>query len=90
MLKYQQILTEIIKGKTEWVGLKTELSKYNIDDRIEGLKDTSAGKIFEVFTKYYFLTAPEHIGQYEIYYSNPPQRNTLQFNVNLKTMKVVS
>ena len=51
MLKYQQILTEIIKGKTEWAGLKTELSKYNIDNRTKGLKDTSAGKIFEVFAR---------------------------------------
>ena len=65
MIKYQQLLTEIIKGKTKWAEFKAELSEYNIDDRTEGLKDTSAGKIFEVFTKYYFLTAPEHIGQYE-------------------------
>ena len=60
MDKYKNILAEIIKGKTQWPDLKTELSKYNIHK-----EDTSAGKIFEVFTKYYFLTAPEHIGQYE-------------------------
>jgi len=60
MDKYKNILAEIIKGKTQWPDLKTELSKYNIHK-----EDTSAGKIFEVFTKYYFLTAPEHIVQYD-------------------------
>jgi len=64
MIKYQKILTNIIEGKTDWTELKTELSKYNIDDREKGIKDTTAGKIFEVFTKYYFLTAPEIDGLY--------------------------
>lgn len=64
MIKYEKILTDIIEGKKCWTELKTELSKYNVDDREKGIKDTTAGKIFEVFTKYYFLTAPEVDGLY--------------------------
>ena len=64
MFKYKKILSGIIQGKTIWTDLKPELSKYNIDNREEGIKDTSAGKIFEVFTKYYFLTSPEVDGLY--------------------------
>lgn len=64
MIKYKKILTDIIEEKKCWTELKTELSKYNVDDREKGLKDTTAGKIFEVFTKYYFLTAPEVDGLY--------------------------
>jgi len=64
MIKYKNILSEIIQNKQHWTDLKPELSKYNIDNREERIKDTSAGKIFEVFSKYYFLTAPEIDNQY--------------------------
>ncbi|MEN8810237.1 MAG: Helicase associated domain protein, partial [Flavobacteriales bacterium] len=64
MIKYKKILTNIIEDKKSWTELKSELSKYNVDDREKGIKDTTAGKIFEVFTKYYFLTAPEVDGLY--------------------------
>jgi len=64
MNKYKKILTDIIEEKKCWTELKKELSKFNIDDREKGIKDTTAGKIFEVFTKYYFLTAPEVDGLY--------------------------
>ncbi|WP_299288902.1 DEAD/DEAH box helicase [uncultured Mucilaginibacter sp.] len=58
MNQYNRILTEIIKDKNTWSEIKEELSKYNIHDNITGEKDTRAGKIFELFTKYYFLTSP--------------------------------
>ena len=64
MIKYKKILTDIIRNKNHWSDLKIELSKYNIDNREEGIKDTSAGQIFEVFAKYYFLTSPEVDGLY--------------------------
>ena len=64
MLKYKKILSDIIQGKQHWNDLKPELSRYNIDNREAGIKDTSAGQIFEVFAKYYFLTAPEIDGLY--------------------------
>jgi superfamily II DNA or RNA helicase len=64
MIKYKKILTDIIRNKGHWSDLKVELSKYNIDNREEGIKDTSAGQIFEVFAKYYLLTSPEVDGLY--------------------------
>tara|TARA_B100000780_G_scaffold211265_1_gene151137 strand:+ start:54 stop:551 length:498 start_codon:yes stop_codon:yes gene_type:complete len=64
MDRYKKILSEIIKGKNQWSDLKIELSKHNIDNRALGQKDTTAGIVFEVFTKYYFLTAPEFDGEY--------------------------
>ena len=64
MIKYKKILSDIIQGKQHWTDLKPELSRYNIDNREAGIKDTSAGQIFEVFAKYYFLTAPEIDGLY--------------------------
>jgi superfamily II DNA or RNA helicase len=64
MIKYINILSDIIQGKQNWTDLKSVLSMYNIDNREAGIKDTSAGQIFEVFAKYYFLTAPEIDGLY--------------------------
>ncbi|WPQ63814.1 Helicase associated domain protein [Chitinophaga sancti] len=58
MKEYQEILACLINGKENWSQLKQELSKYNISQAKESGKDTRAGKIFEVFTKYYFLTSP--------------------------------
>jgi len=65
MNRYKETLREIIKNKSNWSDLKEELSKYNVDDKAAGVKDTSAGQIFEIFTKYYFLTAPEVEGLYD-------------------------
>ena len=64
MIKYKKILADIIRNKSHWSDLKIELSRYNIDNREEEIKDTSAGQIFEVFAKYYFLTSPEVNGLY--------------------------
>ncbi len=43
MIKYKTILIDIIRSKSHWSDLKIELSRYNIDNREEGVKDTSAG-----------------------------------------------
>lgn len=45
-------------GFIGWIQLKPELSKYNTHSTDGGEKDTRAGKIFEVFAKYYFLVSP--------------------------------
>ncbi len=59
MTQYKNILTEVIKGKNTWRELKKELSeKYNVHSIETAEKDTRAGKIFEVFTKLYFLVSP--------------------------------
>jgi len=58
MTEYKNILTELIKGKETWRELKPELSKYNIHSTETAEKDIRAGKIFEEFTKLYFLVSP--------------------------------
>jgi superfamily II DNA or RNA helicase len=58
MTEYKNILTELIKDKATWRELKQELSKYNVHSTETAEKDTRAGKIFEVFTKLYFLVSP--------------------------------
>ena len=58
MTKYKDILSELIKDKENWKQLKPELSKYNVHSTDTAEKDTRAGKIFEIFTKYYFLVSP--------------------------------
>ena len=58
MTEYRNILTELIKDKATWRELKPELSKYNVHSTETAEKDTRAGKIFEVFTKLYFLVSP--------------------------------
>lgn len=58
MTEYRNILTKLIKEKKTWRELKAELSKYNVHSTETSEKDTRAGKIFEVFTKFYFLASP--------------------------------
>ncbi len=65
MTRYKTILTELIKDKETWRKLKPELSKYNVHSVDTGEKDTRAGKIFEVFTKYYFLASPTEKDNYK-------------------------
>ncbi|WP_303923600.1 DEAD/DEAH box helicase [Draconibacterium sediminis] len=65
MNDYRKILTELVENKNSWRDLKPELSRYNVHDSDTGEKDTRAGKIFEVFTKYYFLTSPIEKNNYK-------------------------
>ena len=65
MKKFYKLLAHLLKNKQSWAELKVELSKYNVDDIQSGKKDTSAGKIFEVFAKHYFLNAPELENHYK-------------------------
>lgn len=58
MIEYKTTLKELIKDKETWRQLKPELSTYNVHSTETGEKDTRAGKIFEVFTKLYFLVSP--------------------------------
>lgn len=58
MTQYKAILKELIRSKDSWRELKPELSKYNIHSAVTNEKDTRAGKIFELFTKLYFLVSP--------------------------------
>lgn len=62
---YHNLLEEIISNKNSWLELKSELSKYNIQSSESSVKDSRAGKIFEVFAKYYFLIAPTERGNFK-------------------------
>ncbi|WP_089380430.1 DEAD/DEAH box helicase [Lutibacter agarilyticus] len=55
MDSYNQALIEILKGVENWEGLKFKLEKFNTSQTETTKKKTTAGKIFEYFTKYYFL-----------------------------------
>ncbi len=63
MQQYQKQLIEIIANKTSWSEVKIGLSEYNVHSL--GVKDTRAGKIFEVFAKYYFLLSPTEQGSFK-------------------------
>lgn len=52
---YNQILIDLLKGVENWEGLKFKLEKFNTSQTETTKKKTTAGKIFEYFTKYYFL-----------------------------------
>lgn len=58
MNKENQILIELLNGVENWSDLKVKLEKYNTSQTENTTKKTQAGKIFEVFTKYYLQTDP--------------------------------
>lgn len=51
-------LNSMLEEITCWSELKIKLSKYNTSIEKNGIKNTQAGKIFEVFAKYYFQIEP--------------------------------
>lgn len=54
------ILIRELEGVKSWQELKTRLEKYNTAQTETTTKKTLAGKIFELFTKYYLLTNPNY------------------------------
>ena len=65
MNKFNQILTEILEGVNDWSVLKDKLETYNTIKTETTQKITIAGKIFEVFAKYYFQTDPSKTELYK-------------------------
>lgn len=65
MSKENQILTELLNEVENWSDLKTKLEKYNTSQTESTSKKTQAGKIFEVFTKYYLQTDPKKTELYK-------------------------
>ena len=45
---YKKILSEIIRGKSQWSDLKNELSNYNLDDRVLKQKEHKAVKCLNI------------------------------------------
>lgn len=57
-------LVELLDGCNDWGSFKSKLEKFNVDDRILKVKDTSAGLIFEEFCKLYFKYSPVYSKTY--------------------------
>ncbi len=62
---YNKILIDSLENISDWSSLKTRLEKYNTSQTETTRKKTIAGKIFEYFAKYYFLTEPEQTDLYK-------------------------
>ncbi|MDE3744153.1 DEAD/DEAH box helicase [Maribacter polysaccharolyticus] len=76
MLKENQILSELLDGVTKWSELKGKLEEHNTIQTETTSKKTLAGKIFECFSKHYFLTVPDKKDFYKNvwYYEEIPNR----------------
>lgn len=59
MIKENQILLESLNDISNWSELKKRLENFNTSQSETTNKKTIAGRIFECFSKYYFLTDPE-------------------------------
>ncbi len=65
MQKENQILLELLNGVDNWVDLKPRLEQFNTSQTETTTKKTLAGKVFEVFAKYFFQTEPKKTELYE-------------------------
>lgn len=76
MIKENQILIELLEGVTKWSDLKIRLEEHNTSQTETTTKKTLAGRIFECFSKYYFLTDPEKRDLYQNvwHYEEIPQK----------------
>lgn len=63
--RYNDILIESLEDCKCWDDLKPKLETYNTSETKQTKKKTIAGKIFEFFAKYYFLTEPEQTDLYD-------------------------
>jgi predicted helicase len=76
MIKENQILIKLLDGVTKWSELKIRLEDHNTSQTETTTKKTLAGRIFECFSKYYFLTDPEKKDLYRNvwHYEEIPQK----------------
>jgi superfamily II DNA or RNA helicase len=58
-MNYLVELGKILKEVHNWAELKSLLSTYNTSVESHGIKNSTAGKLFEYFAKYYFLVEPK-------------------------------
>jgi len=74
-MKDEKIIVDILKRTNDWDSLKGELEKFNTSESADTRKNTQAGKLFELFAKYYFLTEPTQKINYKnvwLYSEVPP------------------
>ena len=65
MTRENQTLIELLNGVCNWTELKIKLELFNTSKTENTSKTTFAGKIFEVFSKYYFQADPKQIDLYK-------------------------
>lgn len=76
MNKYQNILKESLKDSYDWKSFKNKLSKHNTSKSELTKKKSLAGKAFEYFSKYYFLSHPDFNDEFDqvyLYEEIPPE-----------------
>lgn len=74
-MRGERTIADILAKADDWDSLKKELEKYNTIETSETKKSTQAGKLFELFAKYYFLTEPTQKINYKnvwLYNEVPP------------------
>lgn len=74
-MKEEKIIVDILKRTNDWDSLKGELEKFNTSESADTRKNTLAGKLFELFAKYYFQTEPTQKINYQnvwLYNEVPP------------------
>jgi superfamily II DNA or RNA helicase len=74
-MREEKIIVDILKKADDWDSLKKELERFNTVESSETKKSTQAGKLFEFFAKYYFLTEPTQKINYKnvwLYNEVPP------------------
>lgn len=55
-MDYKNELLNLLQNVNDWESLKDKLeNQYNTSIQKDGKKNTLAGKLFEYFTKYFFL-----------------------------------
>lgn len=65
-MDYKKLLTQLLEKINDWESLKVLLEKsYNTSVQKSGKKSTIAGKLFEYFTKYYFICNPLYQNEYK-------------------------
>ena len=58
-MNYKNTLLKLLDDISTWPELKVKLEAYNTSKTDTTEKDTTAGKLFEYFAKYYFLVDSE-------------------------------
>lgn len=86
MTRENQTLIEILSGVTTWTGLKIKLEQFNTSKTETTSKTTFAGKIFEVFSKYYFQAAPKQIDLYKDVWLYNEIPTNISINLNLPSV----
>lgn len=81
-MNYNLKLSELLQNVQTWSELKAKLEEFNTSQTETTTKKTTAGKLFEYFTKFYFTVNPEYSQLYSKVwlYDEIPTEIKLQLN----------